>query len=112
MDAKNLSIATLTITAVVLVAALAMLGSAGSNDAYARGMNDRGGNYIMATQAILPNSEVLLVINAAKQQLNLYTLNSTTRALELKDSIRLDQRVFGGGDARGRRGKARGGRNR
>lgn len=94
MNSKNLAIATLSITAVVLFCALAMTGSWPGGQAYGRGMVDRGGNYIVATQS-LQDTEVVVIVDGDSNQMNLYRFDPTTRRLQLADRIRLDDQLFG-----------------
>ena len=93
-DSRNLTIATLGITATVLIAAVILTSIGGTNMAVASGQLDRGGDYIVVTGQFTENNEVVYITDAAAQRINVYSYEPTNRQFALWDSIDL-QRVLG-----------------
>ena len=87
-DNRNLVIAVLSITAVVLLVGILV-----SDRALAIGQLDRGGDYIMLTGQFSNSSELLYITDAAARRLNVYGYNTTNRQFVIWDSINLTQLV-------------------
>ncbi len=93
-DSKNLAIGVLSITAVILLAAVILVTSGSQNPAQAVGMLDRGGDYIMVTAQFSENDEIVYITDAAAQVTNVYNYDTTRRELILWDQMDL-KRVLG-----------------
>ncbi|MFQ5410686.1 MAG: hypothetical protein ACE5EC_00245 [Phycisphaerae bacterium] len=89
-DNRNLVIAVLSITAVVLLVGILV---SDPDRALAIGQLDRGGDYIMLTGQFSDSSELLYITDAAARRLNVYGYNSTNRQFVLWDSIDLTRLV-------------------
>ena len=88
LDAQTFAIGVLGITACVLLVGLILISQ---QPAYAIGMNDRGGDYILLTQQLSSSSEGVVVVDAGAKQVIIYTFNYNERALEILRRIYLDQ---------------------
>ncbi len=71
MDSKNFTIGILSTTAVILFVGLIII-STQPEPAYASGMGDRGGDYIMLTGSMWEQEELLYVINTADEKMITY----------------------------------------
>ncbi len=91
IDEKSLAIGVLAVTACVLFVGLLLVGSQ-PRAAMAIGQNDSSGDFKMLTQQVSNSTEVLVVIDAASQRMNLYRLDFSRRELQLvQPNIPLDQ---------------------
>ncbi len=88
LDAKALAIGVLTITACILFVGLILINQ---SPAYAIGMNDRGGDYIMLTQQLSDTTEGIVVIDAAAKQMIVYEYDYNNRSLDILRQVPLDQ---------------------
>jgi hypothetical protein len=88
LDAKSLAIGVLTITACILFVGLILINQ---SPAYAIGMNDRGGDYIMLTQQLSDATEGVVVIDAAAKQMVIYQYDFNNRAWDILRQVPLDQ---------------------
>lgn len=84
LDPRTFAVGVLTITAAVLLVGWLMISA--PRAAYAIGMLDRGGDYIMVTQQISNSEEVVVVIDAASDRMNVYLLDANSRKLALIQS--------------------------
>ncbi len=92
-DTGNVTIGLLIVTAVILTLMLVGTYFQTSQPVLAEGPA-RSGNYIMASGRWNVSVDIIWVINIAARQLNIYYANFKTDALELIDSVDLDQ-AFG-----------------
>lgn len=88
LDARTFAIGVLGITACVLFVGLILIAQ---QPAYAIGMNDRGGDYIMLTQQLSTTTEGVAVVDAAAKQVVIYSFDYNNRSLEILRRIYLDQ---------------------
>jgi 5-bromo-4-chloroindolyl phosphate hydrolysis protein len=88
LDARIFAIGVLGITACVLFVGLILISQ---QPAYAIGMNDRGGDYIMLTQQLSTTTEGIVVVDAAAKQVIIYNFDYNNKALEILRRIYLDQ---------------------
>ena len=73
MDTKSFAIGTLSITAVILLAALIILGQLpDAQPALGSGVAMAGGDYMILTGYYERNSELLYIIDTAAKRLNVY----------------------------------------
>lgn len=82
IDGKTFAIGVLAVTASVLLVGFLLIAST-PQPAYAIGMNDRGGDFIMVTQQISNSVEAVVIIDAAAQRLNMYALDPNNKKLAL-----------------------------
>lgn len=71
MNSKDLAIGVLSTTAVVLFVGLILLNTQ-PQPAYASGMGDRGGDYIVLTGAMWEQEELLYVFDTAANKMMIY----------------------------------------
>ncbi len=92
MDSKNMIIAVLSVTAVVLLCTLVLVHSAwrqpGASMAWANTV-DRGGDYILATGASSGNNEPLYALDGFNDRLNVYQYDPGKKRIILYDSLDL-----------------------
>ena len=88
LDARTFAIGVLGITACVLFVGLILMQQ---QPAYAIGMNDRGGDYILLTQQLSTTTEGIVVVDAAAKQVVIYNFDYNNRSLEILRRIYLDQ---------------------
>ena len=111
LDARTFGIGILSVTACILFVGLILVLQA--PPAYAIGMNDRAGDYIMATQQVSTTNEAVVVIDAAAKRMIVYAFDFNNRVLEIVDQVNLseiprpDGRA-GAGQQPGQRGNRRG----
>ncbi len=92
MDSKNMIIAVLSVTAVVLLCTLVLLhGSWRGLDASLVWADtvDRGGDYILVTGAFGDNDEALYALDGSNDRLNVYQYDSKKKGIVLYDSVDL-----------------------
>ncbi len=93
MDSKNMIIAVLSVTAVVLLCTLVLLhGDWRGRDvslAWADTV-DRGGDYILATGAFSISNEALYALDGSNDRLNVYQYDPNERGIVLYDSVDLN----------------------
>ena len=88
LDAKLFAIGVLSITACLLFVGLMVVTQ---QPAYAIGMNDRSGDYLMATQQLTNTSEGVVVVDSAAKRMIIYEFDYNTRAMNLLRQVALDQ---------------------
>ena len=93
MDSKNMIIAVLSVTAVVLLCTLVLV----HNDWTGRDASlvwadtvDRGGDYILVTGAFSGNDEALYALDGSSDKLNVYQYEQKRKGLVLYDSLDLN----------------------
>jgi hypothetical protein len=89
MDARNLTIAVLTVTAAVLTVGLLLVQMLGPQQALAYGQMDRAGDYVVATGQLQNNTEVVYITDGGLGRLNVYLFNRNTRQIDLLDRFDL-----------------------
>ena len=90
MNTGNVTITILVVTAVILTAMLVGTYLQTSQPVLAEGPA-RSGNYICVTGRWNVNVNIAWVINIASRQLNIYYANHKTGAIELIDTVDLEQ---------------------
>lgn len=86
-DTRNITIAVLSITAVVLLALL--IGTKLDSPAYAMDSTKQG-DYIMATGAATAKMNMLYMVNVGQRRMNVYAINSSTKKIDKWDTFDLD----------------------
>ncbi len=92
MDSKNMIIAVLSVTAVVLLCTLVLLhGDWRGRDASLvwADTTDRGGDYILATGAFSGNNEPLYALDGSNDRLNVYQYDPNKKGIVLYHSVDL-----------------------
>jgi hypothetical protein len=88
LDGRTFGIGVLSVTACILFVGLILL--LNSPPAHAIGMNDRGGDYILATQQVSNTLEALVVIDAAAKRMIVYAFDHNRRSLDIVEYVFLD----------------------
>ncbi len=92
MDSKNMIIAVLTVTAVVLLCTLALVHTQWQHSrpslAWADTV-DRGGDYILTTGAFSNTDEALYALDGASDRLNVYQYDQNRKRILLYDRVDL-----------------------
>jgi hypothetical protein len=88
LDAKLFAIGVLSITAGVLFVGFMLVTQ---QPAYAIGMSDRSGDYILATQQLSTTSEGIVVVDAAAKRVIIYEFDYNNKVLNILRQIALDQ---------------------
>jgi hypothetical protein len=110
MDSKNFAIGVLSTTAVILLVGLILL-HAQPEPAFASGMGDRGGDYVMLSGSLWEQEELLYVLNTAEEKMITYKYNmqanqiTPTAAQDLKRFLQPQQDDKDQGRGRGGRGR-------
>jgi hypothetical protein len=89
LDARTFGLGILAVTACILFVGLILVSQ--SPPAYAVGMNDRAGDYIMATQQVSTTSEAIAVVDAAAKRMIVYAFDFNNRTLEIVEQVNLDR---------------------
>lgn len=90
MDNRNFTIGVLSTTAVVLLAALAVILSQ-SDSASASGLTTNAGAYILTVGSVSVNDEELLyVTQVSSRRIAIYRFDNGTRKIDLADGIDLN----------------------
>ena len=92
MDSKNIIIAVLSVTAVVLLCTLVLVHSSyrswGPSVAWADTV-DRGGDYVLTTGAFSSSNEALYVLDGLSDRLNVYQYDRNRNRIVLYDGVDL-----------------------
>lgn len=92
---ENLAIGVLSITATILLVGVILVLSTGQNQALAfSGGNDRSGDYVIATGQFSSSTDLVFLVDAAANRLNIYGYDRIQKDLRLYDSHDL-RREFG-----------------
>lgn len=83
MTSKDFAIGILSVTAVVLVVGLLIINVAQPERAYGIGQNAASGDYLVSTGQVDMLTELLYVVDAGVEQLNVYGFNTGTGRIEL-----------------------------
>lgn len=89
IDARTFGIGILSVTACVLFVGLILVMQ--TPPVQAANMNDRGGDYIIATQQISTSLEAIVVLDAAAKRMILYAFDYNTKVLEIVQYVPVDQ---------------------
>ena len=92
MDNKNIIIAVLSITAVILFTGLLLVQNLqqGSTSSIAWADTvDRGGDYVLATGAFSDTNEALYALDAANDRLNVYQYDKNRKRMVIYDDLDL-----------------------
>ena len=101
MSRKDLAIGILSVTAVVMFVALVLLHVLSPQPAWAGAQSASAGPYVVSTQRMDDNSELLVIMNTSVQTMNYYIFNNATRRIDLLQTIDVqDLRRRAGGGAR------------
>ena len=101
MDSKNLTIGVLSITAVILLVGVVIIGTRPA-PAVASGMTADGGDYVLTVGQLHTNSELLYIIDAGANKLAVYDFQGNTKqiqALQLIDLAEMRQAAGDGQDS-------------
>jgi hypothetical protein len=71
-DNQNVAIGVLSVTAVILLVGLVLMGSLGSQQAQAGSQHDRGGDYVMLTSQWRPDQNLLWILDARNEVIVAY----------------------------------------
>ena len=80
MNSKDLAIGVLSTTAVVLFVGMVLVRMQ-PQQAYASGMGDRGGDYIVVTGAMWAEEELLYVFNTAQNKMMVYKYDQQSKQI-------------------------------
>jgi len=84
MDSKNIIIAVLSVTAVVLFCTLVLVHTSEKSIAWADTV-DRGGDYVLVTGAFSDTNEALYVVDGFNDRLNVYQYDPNRNRIVLFD---------------------------
>ncbi|MBI4578621.1 MAG: hypothetical protein HY718_02910 [Planctomycetes bacterium] len=89
MTTKDFAIGVLSVTTVILFAALLIIQNVAPQQALALGQNERSGDYIVSAAQLDDTAELLLVVEAAQQRMNVYGFNVAAGQIELVQQLDL-----------------------
>ncbi len=89
MTGKDLAIATLSITATILLTGVVLLQAMGPAPALAAGQTANSGDFIVTTCNLNAAAELVVVVDAALQRMNVYGFNTAVGQVELIQQIDL-----------------------
>ncbi len=87
MNSKDLAIGILSITATILFVGLLLVSLAHPESAYAFGQNATGGDYVVATSQLDAGAELVYVLDAGAERLNVYGFDMNVGRIELVKSL-------------------------
>ena len=87
MDRQSYAIGCLSLSAVVLLAGLFVVGALETQRAEASDMLSTAGPYILLTGAVSPTNDLVYLIDTRKGVMAVYKLNETTRQIERTDFL-------------------------
>lgn len=97
MDSKNLAIGVLSITAVILLVGVVIIGSR-PVPAVASGMTTAGGDYTLTVGQLHTNSELLYIIDSGANKLAVYDYKGNAKQIEPLQVIDLAEMRQASGD--------------
>lgn len=83
MNSRDFAIGILSVTAVVLLCALIIVQTAAPREAAAFSQNATAGQYVMSTAQLDERTELLCVMDANVQFINVYAFNNRANTVEL-----------------------------
>ncbi len=89
MNSKDLAIGVLSVTAVVLLAALAIVQSLAPRPAMAYAQTSASGDFVVTTSQLDDTAELVVILEAASQRMNVYGYNVQAGQIELIQQIDL-----------------------
>jgi hypothetical protein len=90
MDAKNLAIGVLSVTATVLLVGNLVVVSLPA-PAVAVGQIDRGGDYIMVTSQFNTSTELVFIVDGAAGRMAAYAYDFSRRIIQVWDAVELNR---------------------
>lgn len=106
MDKRDFTIGVLSTTAVILFVGLAVIHTR-PQLAYASGMGDRGGDYLVLSGAVWDQEEYLYVFNTAQNKMMIYRYDRNKKSIIAHGPADLNRLFQGGTPARTQRGNRR-----
>ncbi len=89
MNTKDLAIGVLSVTAVILLAALVIVQTLAPQPAMASGQSQQSGDFLVSTSQLDDTAELVLIVDAVQQKMNVYGLNVAAGQIELVQQIDL-----------------------
>lgn len=89
MNHKDLAIGVLSVTAVILFSAFIITQHFAPQQAMAYGQNERAGDFLISTAQLDDTAELLIVVEAALQRMNVYGFNVPAGQIELIQQVDL-----------------------
>lgn len=89
MNSKDLAIGVLSVTAVVLFAALVIVQTLAPRTAMAYAQTANSGDFLVTTTQLDETAELVVVVEAAVQRMNIYGFNVQVGQIELVQQIDL-----------------------
>lgn len=89
MNSKDLAIGVLSVTSVVLFAALVIVQALAPQTAMAFSQNANSGDFLVTTSQLDDTAELVVIVEAAAQRMNVYGLNVSLGQIELIQQIDL-----------------------
>jgi len=87
MNGKDFAIGVLSVTAVILLAALILVHALLPQSAMAFGQSGRAGDYLVTTSQADENVELLIILDSAVQRMNAYMFNTQMGQVELLQTL-------------------------
>jgi len=87
MTTKDLAIGVLSVTAVILFTGLMLVNVILPERAMAVGQTDRSGDYLVTSAQLDETAELVCIVDAALQRMNVYGLNVQAGQIELIQQI-------------------------
>ena len=91
-NAKNISNGVLTITAVILLVGIILVGSTATNSAYAGNVSSYGGDFTVTIGRVTRDAELIYLVDNTTERLLVYGLNRKTGKSAILDKSELSQR--------------------
>jgi hypothetical protein len=91
-NAKNISIGVLTITAVILLVGIILVGSTATKPAYAGNVSSYGGDFTVTIGRVTRDAELIYLVDNTTERLLVYGLNRKTGKSAILDKSELSQR--------------------
>lgn len=89
MNSKDLAIGVLSVTAVIMFAALVIVQSLAPQSAMAYSQSASAGDFLVSTSQLDDTAELVIIVEAAAQRMNVYGLNVPLGQIELIQQIDL-----------------------
>lgn len=89
MNSKDLAIGVLSVTAVILFAAIIIVQSVAPSSAMAYAQNGGAGDFLLTTAQLDDTAELVIAVDAFSQRMNVYGFNVQLGQIELIQQIDL-----------------------
>lgn len=89
MTKKDFAIGILSVTAAIMFAALFIILNVAPQQAMAFGQNQRAGDFLMSTAQLDETADLVILVDAAMQKMNVYGFNVPVNMIELVQQIDL-----------------------